>query len=685
MASILGIDVGGTFTDFLLWQDGRITVYKRPSTPEDPARGVLEGLREMGARPQEPLAAPQELEVAHGSTVATNAIIERKGAKTALITTHGFRDVLVIGRQTRPNLYDLSPRRPPPLVPDELRLEVDERLDCHGQVLQRLDQAQVERLLDELAAQGVESLAVCFLFSFLNPEHERLVAEAARRRGLFVSPSHEVLPEHREYERTATTVANAYVSPVISRYLSRLESELRKEGVRSLRVMASNGGSMSPQAAGRLAVRTALSGPAGGVAGAFQIASAAGFDHVITLDMGGTSTDVSLCPGRIGERDEAQVGGLPIRGASVDVLSVGAGGGSIARIDVGGALRVGPESAGADPGPAFYGRGREPTVTDAQVVLGRITPEHFLGGRMDVRPDLSQAAIAHLAAAYGGDTTSAAAAVLRVANASMERALRVVSMERGHDPRLFTLVAFGGAGPLHACDLAASLRMPRVLVPLYPGVLSALGIAAAPIAKDLSSAAMLSISADGKGWRDAEETLSRLSAELERRGDRELREEGLPTDEVAVQRFLEMRYAGQSYELAVPADELTPASFLPRFHALHQERYSHSDPARTAEVVNLRVRLTVAASTLEMPPLTPSGGDPLLGHREVWFPLAGQAGRAGGGPAHAAVYDRPRFSPGERLAGPAIVVQMDATTAVPPGWRGAVDPWGNLVLESGRP
>ena len=671
MASILGIDTGGTFTDFLLWQDGRLSVYKRPSTPEDPARGVLEGLREMAARPQEPLAARQELEVAHGSTVATNAIIERKGAKTALITTRGFRDLLVIGRQTRPNLYDLSPRRPPPLVPDDLRLEAEERLDSHGQVLQRLDSSQVERLLDELQAQGVESLAVCFLFSFLNPEHERLVAEAARKRKLFVSPSHEVLPEHREYERTTTTVANAYIGPVVSRYLSRLESQLRKEGIVSLRVMSSNGGSMSPQSAERLAVRTALSGPAGGVAGAFQIASAAGFNRIITLDMGGTSTDVSLCPGRIGERDEAQVGELPIRGASVDVLSVGAGGGSIARIDAGGALRVGPESAGADPGPAFYGRGRDPTVTDAQVVLGRITPEHFLGGRMDVRPDLSRSAIGGLSTPYGGDATATAAAVLRVVNAGMERALRLVSVERGHDPRPFTLVAFGGAGPLHACELAASLRMSRVLVPLYPGVLSALGIAAAPIAKDLSAAALLTIPADGDGWRDAERTLSRLAARLERQGVKELRDEGLPRDDVAVQRFLEMRYVGQSYELAVPAAELTPASFLPTFHALHQERFSHSDPARTTEVVNLRVRLTVATSAMEMPRLAPSRGDPLLGDREVWFE----------GPARAAVYDRLRLSPGDRLVGPAIVVQMDATTAIPPGWSGAVDAWGNLVLE----
>jgi N-methylhydantoinase A len=665
MPSILGVDVGGTFTDFLLFEEGGIVVHKRPSTPDDPSRGVLDGLREMGARPDQ---------VAHGSTVATNAIIERKGARTALITTRGFRDVLVIGRQTRQKLYDLSPQRTPPLVPDDLRLEADERVDRDGGVLQPLDPSQVERLLDDLESMGVESLAVCFLFSFLNPDHERLVAESARRRRLFVSPSFEVLPEHREYERTATTVATAYVGPVVSRYLSRLESELRNEGVSSLRVMGSGGGSMSPQAAGRRAVRTVLSGPAGGVAGAFQIASAAGFDHVVTLDMGGTSTDVSLCPGRIGERDEARVGELPIRGPSVDVLSVGAGGGSIARIDAGGALRVGPESAGADPGPAFYGRGDEPTVTDAQVVLGRITADHFLGGRMDVRPDLAQNAVGRLAEAYRGDATVAATAVLRVANANMERAVRVVSVERGHDPRLFTLVAFGGAGPLHACDLAASLRMPRVLVPLHAGVLSALGIAAAPVTKDLSAAALLSVDADADRWPEIERTLSRISADLERKGTQELRDEGQPAEGVSAQRFLEMRYAGQSYELSVPADDLSPTSFLTRFHTLHQERYSHSEASRTAEVVNLRVRLTVGAGDLRMPALDPAGGDPLLGRREVWFDE----------PTQAAVYDRTRLSPGDTLAGPAIVVQMDATTAVPPDWTGAVDAFGNLILERSR-
>ena len=609
-------------------------------------------------------------QVVHGSTVATNAIIERKGARTALITSRGFRDVLVIGRQTRPRLYDLEPRRSPPLVPDELRLEAEERLDHRGEVLQPLDDGQVEGLLDRLEGEGVESLAVCFLFSFLNPQHERLVAEAARRRGLFVSPSHEVLPEHREYERTSTTVANAYIAPVMARYFSRLQQGLQQRGVERLRIMASNGGSISPQAAGRLPVRTVVSGPAGGVAGAFALAHRAGFDRIITLDMGGTSTDVSLCPGRILERDETQVGDLPIRGATVDVLSVGAGGGSIARLDAGWALRVGPESAGADPGPACYGRGDQPTVTDAQVVLGRITPEHFLGGRMAIRPELSLRAVQRLAQSFGGGPRRAADAVLRVANTNMERALRVVSVERGHDPRLFTLVAFGGAGPLHACDLARALRIPRILVPPYPGVLSALGMAAAPVVKDLSAAAMLIVSPEAADADADHPRLVGLFRDLRRRGERELRDEGF-ADVLTEQRFLEMRYLGQSYELAVPVEALAPAHLIPRFHAAHRERYGHSDPARPVEVVNVRLKLVLPAG--ELPPLPPLAveGDPFLGWREVWFD----------GPRQTAVYDRARLRPGFRLQGPAVVVQMDATTAVPPGWRGEVDDFDNLILE----
>jgi len=677
--AILGVDTGGTFTDFYLIDDsGGVAVHKRASTPDDPARAILDGIAEL---------AEQIAEVVHGSTVATNAIIERKGARTALITTRGFRDVLVIGRQNRPKLYDLSPQREPPLVPDELRLEATERLDYHGDVLQAIDPAEIETLLDYVEQQGVESLAVCFLYSFVNAEHERMVEEAARRRGMTVSASYEVLPQHREYERTSTTVANAYVSPVMSRYLARLQEGLLDRGIERLRVMSSSGGSMSPSAAGRLAVRTAVSGPAGGVAGAFALAKAAGCERIVTLDMGGTSTDVSLCPARILETDETSVGGLPIRGGTVDVLSVGAGGGSIARIDAGGALKVGPESAGADPGPACYGKGLEPTVTDAQVALGRIAAEHFLGGRMAIRTERAMEALERISRAFGGDARQAAMAVLRVANANMEAALRVVSVERGFDPRRFTLVAFGGAGPLHACELAERLRIPRVLVPPYPGVLSALGMAIAPVVKEMSASVLLRFEADGTsrgaGARRAS-PLRLMRDELEARGKAQLKGEGF-SRRAKVETVLDMRYTGQSYELPVRVRSLEPGVFLPLFHRAHRERYGHSDASRVVEVVNMRVKLVVAAR-VSSPAAVGRGpsreGRPYasrekptpIERRDVWF------GEGAPKAIETPFFDRQGLGAGQRLRGPAVLVQMDCTTVVAPGWRAEVDELGNLVM-----
>jgi len=675
---ILGVDTGGTFTDFyLIADDGTVTAHKRPSTPDDPARAILEGLAELRSL-QSASSFHSPLELVHGTTVATNAIIERKGARTALVTTRGFRDVLAIGRQTRPALYDLSPHREPPLVPDHLRFEADERLDFRGQALTPLHPAEVERLLDRVQRARVESLAVCFLFSFVNPEHERLVTQAARRRGIPASASHEVLPEHREYERTSTTVANAYVAPVMTRYLDRLAAGIKGHGVSRLRVMSSNGGSVSPLAAGRLAVRTAVSGSAGGVAGAFALARRAGFDRIITFDMGGTSTDVSLCPGQILEREETHVGGLPIRGPTVDVLSVGAGGGSIARIDTGGALRVGPESAGAHPGPACYGTGTAPTVTDAQVALGRIAPESFLGGRMALRPELSLKALRRIAASFGGGPIAAAAAVLRVANANMERALRTVSVERGHDPQEFTLVAFGGAGPLHACDLALALRIPRVLVPPHPGVLSALGMATAPVVKELAASVFVRFGPPAGDEQPPSDTLCRALDDLEDRGRHELTEEGFSLEGLSLQAVLDMRYAGQSYELPVATDSLRPAAFVRLFHEAHMSRYGHADPTRPVEVVNLRLKLVLPAPAAAAPrtpawPRRDRARAPSPGaYRPVWFDREMM---------RAAVYERETLAPGASFTGPAVVTQMDSTALVPAGWRAAVDGWRNLLVE----
>ncbi|MGB2696021.1 MAG: hydantoinase/oxoprolinase family protein [Dehalococcoidia bacterium] len=675
MPSILGVDVGGTFTDFLLWQDGRLSVYKRPSTPDDPSRSVLAGLQEVGWTPDE---------VVHGSTVATNAVLERKGARTALITTKGFRDVLAIGRQTRPQLYDLEPRRPPAIVPDELRLEADERLDHKGRVLQALVPDEVEALLDRLTKLRVESLAVCFLFSFLAPAHERMVRDAARRRGLAVSASFEVLPEYREYERTSTTVLNAYVAPVMERYLSRLADGLRWRGTRRLRVMLSNGGSAAAganggsagaRAAAAQAVRTVLSGPAGGVAGAFRLASGAGVDRIITLDMGGTSTDVCLCDGAVPFTAESTIGELPVRIPTVDVHTVGAGGGSIARVDAGGALRVGPESAGADPGPACYGMGDQPTVTDAHLVLGRLLPDRFLGGRMALSIDAGRRALRPVARAFAGDLDQAAASIVRVANASMERALRVISVERGHDPRRFTLVAFGGAGPLHACELAQSLDIPRVLVPPFPGVLSAFGMAVAPVTRDQVQAFLTPVPSED-GHRFAMK-LGRAFRRLEDRARRSLANEG--HRRVRVTRALDLRYAGQSYELTVPiassAGGCEPARCLAVFHRAHKRRYGHAEPSRAVEAVALRVRAEAPGAQVRLAELPEGDGDPKgarVARAQVWFD-----GRRRATP----VYERERLRAGDRLRGPALIAQLDATTVVPPGWRGTVDRVGSLLVE----
>ncbi|MEX2159593.1 MAG: hydantoinase/oxoprolinase family protein [Dehalococcoidia bacterium] len=677
MASILGVDVGGTFTDFVLWQDGVLSVYKRPSTPDDPSRGVLEGLAEAGWQVEE---------VVHGSTVATNAVLERRGAKTALITTRGFRDVLEIGRQTRPELYDLEPSRPPPLVPAELRLEARERVDHKGRVLEPLVAAGVEALLDKLVRRRVESLAVCFLFSFLHPAHERMVRDAARRRGLPCSASFEVLPEHREYERTSTTVLNAYVAPVMERYLSRLADGLRARGTKRLRVMQSNGGSANARASGSMAVRTVLSGPAGGVAGAFRVARESGIERIITFDMGGTSTDVCLCDGSIPFTTESTVGGLPLRIPTVDVHTVGAGGGSIASIDAGGALRVGPESAGADPGPACYGNGDQPTVTDAHVVLGRLLPDRFLGGRMTLDAKAAHRALRPVARAFGGDVVEAAAAVLRVANVSMEAALRVASVERGHDPRRFVLVAFGGAGPLHACELADALSVPRVLVPLAPGVLSAFGMAASPVVHDETQAFLASVrESDAFAGR-----LARAFERLETKARRELARQGYERS-VRVMRALDLRYEGQSYEITVSiasgASGLQPERFLRSFHLAHRQRYGHADSSRAVETVAMRVRAAAPGARIIVgaglhPPASGSKDPDLRSpaaarpeRRAVWFD---------GRMRDTKVYERDRLRPGSRLRGPALVLQLDATTAVPPGWRGTVDKVGTLLLERGQ-
>ena len=672
----VGVDTGGTFTDFVWLQDGRMRIHKQLSTPDDPSRTVLDGLARLGAAPKAP--------VVHGSTVATNALLERRGARTALVTTAGFADVLEIGRQNRPELYALVPQKPPPLVPRPWRLEVDERLSATGEVLAPLREESLAAVVAALAAAEIESVAVCLLFSYLLPDHEQAIRDYLLSANLphlqHISLSSEILPEYREYERTATTAINAYVAPVMGRYLRRLEAGLSP---RPLTVMQSNGGVIGAERVAQEAERTVLSGPAGGVVGAFYVASQAGFPEIISFDMGGTSTDVALCPGRLPLTGAAEVIGLPLRLPTLDIHTVGAGGGSLATVDAGGALQVGPASAGADPGPICYGLGSAPpqphliaeggeplwvTTTDANLLLGRLQPDQFLGGEMALQREPAGRALAALAEKLvAADAIAAAWGVVQVANTTMERAIRRISIERGYDPRRFTLVAFGGAGPLHACELAESLQIPRVLVPAVPGVLSALGMVVAAPTRDYTRTVLRAVAPGDGGiarWLEA------AFAPLVEQAEAEMAAEG--HGKPILRRSLDMRYAGQSHELTVPYE---PGAVAGRFHEAHRQRYGYEQVGAGMEIVTLRLQAVAGFEPPALPhqePGPPDAGDALAGQREVWF---------GGRPHRAALYRRDRLRAGHRFVGPAIVVQYDTTTIVPPGWGAAVDTWLNLILE----
>ena len=661
--TIVGIDVGGTFTDIAILRDGVLSVHKLPSTPADPSLGVRQGIAEIDAGPAQ---------YVHGSTVATNALLEGKGGRTALVTTLGFEDVLEIGRQSRSDLYDLNLDRAPALAPWELRFGLPERVDYRGEILEDLQDDAIETLVDLLREATVDGVAVSFLFSFLNPLHEEKLLAALRRmpNAPFISVSSQVIPEFREYERTSTVVVNSYVGPVMARYLGELEQSLGN----GLRIMQSSGGSITARLASEQPVRTILSGPAGGVVGAFHTGSQAGYPDIITLDMGGTSTDVSLCPGRIKETTSATLGGYPISVPMIEIHTVGAGGGSIAHVDAGGALVVGPESAGADPGPACYGKGDRITVTDANLVLGRLMPAQFLGGRLKLDRERSQALISDLATEIGTTAEAAALGIIRVVNANMERAIRTISLERGYDPRLFTLVPFGGAGPMHSCELARELGIPRVLIPTHPGILSALGVAIADIVKDYSRTVML---------RGEDISQARLEEEfhgMEGQARGELRQEGLPAGDMVSRRYLDARYVGQSFELTIDFPSLSRRSDLRRaiansFYQAHLQRFGYADRNEAVEIVNLRLKMELA---VEKPrtSLMERGQDDAsaarIGETEVIF----QRGQVA-----ATLYNRDLLAPGNRIAGPALLVQLDTTTVVPPGWDGVVDSYGNLVLE----
>jgi N-methylhydantoinase A len=648
----LGVDVGGTFTDLVAIAEGKLVTAKVLSTP-DQSEGVMRAIDQTGLETAEVSA------LAHGMTVATNALLERRGARTALVTTEGFRDVIEIGRQNRPALYDLTEDRPPSLVPRDLRLVVRERTGPDGEI-EPLDEESVEQAIAGLKRAEVESAAVCLLFGFLHPEHERAVGEAVRKSlpDAHVSLACEILPEFREYERMATTTANAYLAPKLSNYLNNLGRKARAAGLPAPLVMRSSGGVMDIEAAAARPTACILSGPAAGVVGAAHIARASGHEDVLTFDMGGTSTDVApVVGGQIQTTTETIVAGVPIKLPMVDVHSVSAGGGSMAWADEGGILRVGPRSAGADPGPASYGRGgTEPTVTDANLHLGYLADGARLGDEVVLERARAEKALEELGSELGMDAFSTATGVVEVANAEMVKALRVISIERGLDPRDFTLVAFGGAGPMHACALAEELGITTVLVPKASGVLSALGLAISDERRDYVSPLIGDLD-----WLDKAD-LDAAFRPLEETAERELASPRL-------ERRADLRYRGQSFELTVDAGD--HSALGARFHATHEARYGYRMDDEPVEVVNVRL---IATSPVEKPSLQDAGPS-------VEQEKATRSAVLGGERIDVVVLDRSKMGSGSKIEGPALIEFPESTCVVPPGWRGEVDDGGSLVLE----
>ena len=602
------------------------------------------------------------MSIVHGSTVATNTLLERKGAKVALITTSGYEDVIEIGRQARSSLYDLFITRESPLVPEELRWGVQERVAATGEVLSGVRKSDLKKICIELRKQGIKSVAVCFLFSYKNSANEEVVTKELKQLGIHISASCRILPEYREYERFSTTVVNAYVSPVMSEYLTSLEDGLE---TKNIRIMQSNGGSISTGAAKERAVNCILSGPAGGVAGASRIAKLAGIKKIISFDMGGTSTDVSLCNGDVRLTTQTLINEMPIKIPVVDMVTVGAGGGSIAYIDPGGALRVGPQSAGADPGPVCYGKGKEITVTDANLFLGRISAEFFLGGRMRLKTDMVFRYMDLLAKKLRMTSVRVAEGIIDVANANMARAIKVISVEKGFDVRDYTLVSFGGAGGLHACELAQSLLIKKILVPKNAGVLSALGMTVADIVKDYSKSVLLKVKE--KGYRE----ILNLFKPLISQGMKDVLSEGIRKSSITVENSVDMRYVGQSHELMLPFEK----GYIEDFHKLHKKTYGYANTDYGIEVVNIRVRVigkTRKPSLRKRVNIAPMKGQTVTRKTKCYFR---------GKWLKADIYNRNRVRTHSRIKGPAMIVEDTSTTFLPPEYICNVDDYENLIIE----
>jgi N-methylhydantoinase A len=656
---LLGVDVGGTFTDAVLFDGRELHTAKAPTTPQDQSQGVLaaigEALRRAGRE-------PGEVErFAHGTTTGTNALLEERGARTALIATRGFEDVIEIRRQARPSLYHLCESPPRPLVPRELRFGARERVGPEG-VIEPLAETEPERLAAAVEAAGAESVAICLLFSYVDADHERRLAAALRDRlpGIHVSTSHEVLPRFREYERCSTTVIDAYLTPLLARYLRSLSRATESVGLPEVEVMRSSGGVARAAEAARSGAWSVLSGPAGGAVGAGLIASLSGDGNALGLDMGGTSCDVCVVEdGAVRLTDAREVGGRVIQLPMVDVHTVGAGGGSIAWLDHGGALRVGPRSAGAEPGPACYGRGgEEPTVTDANLVLGRLGADSQLAGGVALDADAARRAVARLASELGLGELETAAGIVRLADQEMVRALRVVTVERGVDPRRFALLPFGGAGPLHAAAIAEELGITRILCPRAGGVLSALGLLASPRRRDASRTVMLS---------GAELTRERVAREVARLRDA-LAAAG-SAEEARVECRYELRYRGQAFELPVPgAERPDPDELREAFAAEHERRYGFRHEGSEIELVHVNVALLEPGPR---PRPRAAAAEPRRSRRRVWMR----------GEWHEAEVLRGELPAGTRVTGSAVLELPETTMVLPPGWRAEVDAAGTIVAE----
>ena len=667
----VAVDTGGTFTDCVWVEHGRIRMLKVFSTPDDPSQAIADALEQIGVN--------KPLTLLHGTTVGTNTLLQRKGARVALVTTAGFEDAIEIGRQARPKLYDFFFDRVEPLVPAEMRFGVEERTSSDGQILQAPTDGDLRNLTQALAEKAPEAIAIALLFCFANAQNENGVATALKTLGIPLSISHQILPEFREYERTSTVVVNAYLQPVMQRYLEGLEHRLCTGVGRgreaSIFVMQSSGGITALNAAAREPVRTVLSGPAGGVVGAAAMAKRSGYERVISFDMGGTSTDVALVEGEAGASSQSEIAGLPVGVPMLDVHTVGAGGGSIARFDAAGALRVGPESAGADPGPICYGRGTQPTVTDANLILGRLQPDRFLGGDFQLDVDRTRQLTTEWLKPQGCKLSleQFAAGVISVVNATMEKAIRVVSVERGYDPREFALVAFGGAGGLHACELAEALNIPWVIVPTLPGALSAFGILVSDVVKDYSRTVL---------WRALDELpfkrLDQEFAALRRKAQQDLHGEGW-RGRTHNRCSIDVRFRGQGYELNVPYRR----GLAQAFRREHERRYGYSYPGREIELVTLRLRATLPSSQSRLRRARQGSavaegiepGNRMPEKKAVWLD---------GKKVPAAIYPRDSLRIDRKFTGPAIITEYSATTAVPAGKCFWLDQSRNLLVQIHR-